>query len=306
MRILVELARRLRIPVVLSEQYPRGLGATIPEIAKVLAAEGVQTVVTARRANLLATLQDEIERAGGPRPLAVPLDLYQADYTFLNERLAQLLDELNAQIPNIPAADSPPVTLEPGQFLELTVPALDVDLLGLKLQTEPITVNAFEQTGNGNLLGNLLDSLLLTIDATPGNLTVLSQNLNALLGKVVGVLNAADLTVPQAAIDHVLRRQHRKRATEPSDFNVRNQTTLVQTFQETTRTFSFLLAGIALVSLLVGGIGIMNIMLVSVTERTREIGIRMAIGARGRDILAQFLLEAIVLTASCRRAALHP
>jgi len=99
-------------------------------------------------------------------------------------------------------------------------------------------------------------------------------------------------------VDRVLRREHRRRATQPSDFTIRNQTTLVQTFQETTRTFSFLLAGIALVSLLVGGIGIMNIMLVSVTERTREIGVRKALGARKRDILLQFLIEALTLCMS--------
>ena len=119
----------------------------------------------------------------------------------VNARLEQLLADLNAQIPGIAPAESPPVTLEPGQFLELTVPAIDLNLLGLLLQTSPITVNAFAQTGDGNLLGNLLDSLLNTIDATPGNLTALSENLNALLAKVVGVLNAADLTLPQATID---------------------------------------------------------------------------------------------------------
>jgi putative ABC transport system permease protein len=98
-----------------------------------------------------------------------------------------------------------------------------------------------------------------------------------------------------AEIDRILRREHRLRPGEASDFNIRNQATLLNTFQETTRTFSFLLAGIALISLLVGGIGIMNIMLVSVTERTREIGIRKALGARRRDILLQFLIEALVL-----------
>jgi putative ABC transport system permease protein len=98
-----------------------------------------------------------------------------------------------------------------------------------------------------------------------------------------------------AEIDRVLRREHRLRPAQQSDFNIRNQATLLETFQETARTFSFLLAGIALISLLVGGIGIMNIMLVSVTERTREIGVRKALGARRRDILLQFLIEALVL-----------
>ncbi len=96
-------------------------------------------------------------------------------------------------------------------------------------------------------------------------------------------------------VDTRLRREHRLRQSQRSDFTVRNQTTLRETFQATTRTFSFLLAGIALVSLLVGGIGIMNIMLVSVTERTREIGVRKALGARKRDILLQFLIEALAL-----------
>jgi putative ABC transport system permease protein len=103
------------------------------------------------------------------------------------------------------------------------------------------------------------------------------------------------MDVAMADIDRVLRREHRIRPGEPADFNVRNQATLLTTFQETTKTFSFLLAGIALVSLVVGGIGIMNIMLVSVTERTREIGVRKALGARRRDILLQFLIEALVL-----------
>lgn len=119
----------------------------------------------------------------------------------LNDRLEELLADLNAQIPGIVPAPTPAVTLEPDQFLELTVPALDLNLLGLLVQTQPITVDAFAQTGNGNLVGNLLDSLLLTIDATPGNLATLSENLNALLAKVVGVLNVADLTVSQAVVD---------------------------------------------------------------------------------------------------------
>jgi len=83
---------------------------------------------------------------------------------------------------------------------------------------------------------------------------------------------------------------------DPDDFMVRTQEEMASVRTETTKTMTTLLAAIAGVSLLVGGIGIMNIMLVSVTERTREIGLRMAIGARGRDVLMQFLVEAVVLS----------
>jgi putative ABC transport system permease protein len=98
-----------------------------------------------------------------------------------------------------------------------------------------------------------------------------------------------------AEIDRILRREHRIRAGEDADFSIRNSSDLVATFNETTQTFTLLLAGIAGISLIVGGIGIMNIMLVSVTERTREIGVRKALGATRRAIMFQFLVEALVL-----------
>jgi putative ABC transport system permease protein len=97
-------------------------------------------------------------------------------------------------------------------------------------------------------------------------------------------------------INNLLRQRHNIREDSDSDFSVRNLTAIANTAAETTRTMALLLGAIASISLLVGGIGIMNIMLVSVTERTREIGIRMAIGARERDILLQFLLEAFVIS----------
>ena len=93
-----------------------------------------------------------------------------------------------------------------------------------------------------------------------------------------------------AEIDRIVRREHRIKAGEEVDFNIRNSADLLETFNETTQTFAFLLAGIAAISLLVGGIGIMNIMLVSVTERTREIGVRKALGATRRAIMTQFLV----------------
>jgi putative ABC transport system permease protein len=116
-------------------------------------------------------------------------------------------------------------------------------------------------------------------------------------------LNGISVQVPSqelmdrafAEIDRILRREHQIPPGEEADFEIRNFTDLLETFQETQQTFTYLLAGIAAVSLIVGGIGIMNIMLVSVTERTREIGVRKALGATRLNILLQFLVEATAL-----------
>jgi len=102
--------------------------------------------------------------------------------------------------------------------------------------------------------------------------------------------------VAEDTINVLIRQRHNIRENAESDFSIRNLTAMAKTASETTKTMSMLLGAIASISLLVGGIGIMNIMLVSVTERTREIGIRMAIGAREKDILLQFLLEACVIS----------
>ncbi|PKN23637.1 MAG: hypothetical protein CVU68_00530, partial [Deltaproteobacteria bacterium HGW-Deltaproteobacteria-3] len=103
--------------------------------------------------------------------------------------------------------------------------------------------------------------------------------------------------IPQAIeqISGVLRERHRIRNDDPDDFNIRDMAELTRTLSTTTKLMTNLLLAVAMISLVVGGVGIMNIMLVSVTERTREIGLRMAVGARGRDILRQFLVEAVVL-----------
>ena len=104
-----------------------------------------------------------------------------------------------------------------------------------------------------------------------------------------------ELDAAYAEIDRIIRREHRVRPGDDADFNIRNSADLLETFNATAQTFTLLLAGIAGVSLLVGGIGIMNIMLVSVTERTREIGVRKALGATRRAIMIQFLVEALFL-----------
>jgi putative ABC transport system permease protein len=111
----------------------------------------------------------------------------------------------------------------------------------------------------------------------------------------VQVSHPDSIRVAMVEIERVLRRQHHIPPGGDNDFTIRNRAEILSTIEETTKTFTFLLAGIAAVSLLVGGIGIMNIMLVSVTERTKEIGTRKALGATRGNILLQFLIEAVVL-----------
>ncbi|MEI7812080.1 MAG: ABC transporter permease [Ignavibacteria bacterium] len=108
---------------------------------------------------------------------------------------------------------------------------------------------------------------------------------------------SADVMIQaQEEISSLMRESHKLQTGDEDDFTIRNQTDITSTAQETTKVLTMLLASIASISMVVGGIGIMNIMLVSVTERTREIGIRRAIGAKGSDILTQFLFEAVVLS----------
>jgi len=107
---------------------------------------------------------------------------------------------------------------------------------------------------------------------------------------IVRVKPGADMSVVQAGLHALLMKRHHK-----EDFNIRNMAETIATANETQNTLTYLLAAIAVISLVVGGIGVMNIMLVSVTERTREIGIRMAIGARGYDVMFQFLTEAVMV-----------
>jgi len=111
----------------------------------------------------------------------------------------------------------------------------------------------------------------------------------------VAARSPTDVQLAQRQIAQVLHERHRTRDGQADDFNIRDMTEMTRAMASTTDLMTRLLLFVALISLVVGGVGIMNIMLVSVTERTREIGLRMAVGARGRDIMRQFLVEAIAL-----------
>jgi ABC-type antimicrobial peptide transport system permease subunit len=115
---------------------------------------------------------------------------------------------------------------------------------------------------------------------------------------VVGAHSSAQMKELIRGVTDLLRQRHHLAEGQESDFRVRNYTEIQESANAQTETLSRLLGGIALISLVVGAIGIANVMLVSVTERTREIGIRMAVGAKGRDVLLQFLAEAVALAAA--------
>ena len=162
-----------------------------------------------------------------------------------------------------------------------------VRIKGLQFQV----VGVFKSKGQANPFFNPDEQILVPITTARFRL-IGNDRLRS-----ISVLAKSEEQIPEAMADvqRVLRREHRIRPGKENDFTIRNQADFLSTFAETTQVFSFLLAGIAAVSLLVGGIGIMNIMLVSVTERTREIGVRKALGATKVNILLQFLIEAVVL-----------
>jgi len=111
----------------------------------------------------------------------------------------------------------------------------------------------------------------------------------------IQVYDTESMGIAQAKITDLLRERHRLAPDQPNSFTVQTQEEVAEAATETSRVMTFLLASIAGISLFVGGIGIMNVMLVSVSERTREVGLRLSVGARGRDVLSQFLVEAVVL-----------
>ncbi len=163
----------------------------------------------------------------------------------------------------------------------------------IQLRNVPFTIVGVLGTKGQTATGTDQDDVILVPYTTAQ--TRLSGN-SFIPQILVSTMTPEELPAAQAEIRAVMRDAHRLSGSDPDDFTVKNQTELAEAATGTTQVMSYLLASIASISLLVGGIGIMNIMLVSVTERTREIGIRMAIGARGSDVLTQFLVESVVMS----------
>ena len=177
----------------------------------------------------------------------------------------------------------------------------DSDPVGqtIRIKKVPFTVIGVLEPKGQSAFGQDQDDLIL-IPLSTAKKKVLGVNKSnpRAVGQISVKVREADLMgEAEEQIRGILRQRHRLQPGQDDDFQVRVLAEMFAAQEESARVMTMLLAAIASVSLLVGGIGIMNIMLVSVTERTREIGLRMAVGARGRDILAQFLVEAVTLSA---------
>ena len=154
-------------------------------------------------------------------------------------------------------------------------------------------------TSNINTLKNLYSNSQVSLYPQQSEVQAINNPMPIRFADIDEIMAAAwsDTDIPAAMrqITELLRERHRLRSDEPDDFHIRNMTEMIKALSSTTTLMTNLLLCVALISLVVGGVGIMNIMLVSVTERTREIGLRMAVGAKSGDILRQFLVEALVL-----------
>ncbi|TCJ13005.1 FtsX-like permease family protein [Parasulfuritortus cantonensis] len=170
--------------------------------------------------------------------------------------------------------------------------------LTIRVKGVPLTIVGLLGGKGQNVMGQDQDDIvLIPLGTARGRL--LGQSLgrpDSVNNVTVKMADGVDMRAAEAQVRALLRQRHRIQPGQDDDFNIRNLSEIVQAEQASSNALSALLAAIASVSLIVGGIGIMNIMLVSVTERTREIGIRLAVGARRRDILTQFMVEAVTLS----------
>ncbi|MEK6244135.1 MAG: ABC transporter permease [Pseudomonadota bacterium] len=169
----------------------------------------------------------------------------------------------------------------------------------IRVRRVPFTVIGVLESKGQSMMGSDQDDLILMPISTARKRVLGSGNLakQRSVGTIwVKVAEGYDMKAAEEQVRSLLRQRHRLQPGQDDDFSLRNLEEVAATQEASSRVLALLLAAVASVSLVVGGIGIMNIMLVSVTERTREIGLRMAVGARTRDILGQFLVEAVTLS----------
>ena len=176
----------------------------------------------------------------------------------------------------------------------------DLDPLGqiLRIKKVPFSVvGVLDRKGQNSWGQDQDDIVIIPLTTAKKKVLGVSQANARSVGSISVKIRAGENMVEaEDQMRALLRQRHRLQPYQDDDFTLRNLSEILQTQEESSKVMTYLLAAIASVSLLVGGIGIMNIMLVSVTERTREIGLRMDVGARGRDILLQFLVEAVTLS----------
>jgi putative ABC transport system permease protein len=164
---------------------------------------------------------------------------------------------------------------------------------GIRIGTVPFTVGGvLAPKGSGAMGMDQDDLILIPLDTSLSRLSK-DRHLSSI---EISVTSDKHMDAAQTEVDAIMRESHKLKADDDADFDIMNMADMIKTASATAKTLTALLAAIAGVSLIVGGIGIMNIMLVAVTERTREIGIRMSVGARKRDILFQFLSESVILS----------
>jgi putative ABC transport system permease protein len=163
----------------------------------------------------------------------------------------------------------------------------------IRIGTTPFTVVGLLASKGSNAMGSDQDDVVMVPLDTAINRLMVDGRINSI---EMSAVSEELMTAAQTEVTSILRESHKLSEGAAADFDVMNQSQIIQTASQTAQTLTTLLAAIAGVSLIVGGIGIMNIMLVSVTERTREIGIRMSVGARRADILLQFLSESVFLS----------
>lgn len=225
-------------------------------------------------------------------PLNWPTSIYGIDLSYLQIRERSV--ESGRMFTDRELVSAAKVCLVGGTVVKnLFGPNIDPVGLTIRFKKVPFKVIGVVAAKGLNTFGQDQDDLIFAPYTTVQKKILAITHIQAIY---TSAIDEKSTDIASKQIEETLRRQHKIKASGQNDFTVRNQTDLLSTFSSVSNILTVLLGAIAGISLLVGGIGIMNIMYVSVTERTREIGLRMAIGGRGIDILLQFLIESMLLS----------